>query len=380
MKQLIARIVDALMPPDIKESGQAEELASARMLIFLQLMIFWCAVSGAIASLIIVSSLPTILDSKIPLVLMGASIGYASSMAVFRCTGHNVVSANILAFTFYTTIIVSLLSISGQMLIGCMLYLLALPFLVTLTANYISGVVWVVMVAMAPILLDNFGSANFELLFLGNWVALSLGLFIAIYSAQNYLNTLSQRVDVERSWLEFVAGHDSLTGASNRATFDRRLQESIAICKIHGTKAVLVYIDLDKFKPINDTYGHQAGDIVLKAVAERLQRLVRRSDIVARLGGDEFAILFDQCSPAGVQPVIDRMATVVSEPIEVSGNHLSVGCSLGVVVCPDDGLDAEHLAHKADERMYAAKRRGDSSRGPADPTAIRSAATQRISG
>jgi len=366
MKQLMMRVFEVLMPGGSSEFGQAEELARARSLIFLQLLIFSCTLMSAIGSGFVVFFAPGMLDANIPFLLTASVFGHGLSIWIFRSTGNNVVSGNVLAFTFYATIVIGVSPMSGQMLIGSILYLLALPFLATLIANYTSGIIWVVMVALAPVLLNTFGSVGLEPYFLINWVALSLGLFVAIFSSHTYLDSWSQRVHVERSWLEFVAGHDSLTGAANRATFDRRLLDSIALCKLHGTKSVLVYIDLDKFKPINDIHGHQAGDIVLTAIADRLRRLVRRSDTVARLGGDEFAILFDQCSPDGVKPVLDRITTVVSAPIEALGNELSVGCSLGVVICPDDGFDPTHLAQKADERMYEAKRKVGSNRAPAD--------------
>jgi len=371
MKQLMMRVFDALMPPGIKEFGQAEELARARTLIFLQLLTLSFAIMSVVGAVFVVLFVPSTLDAKVPFLLLGSVFGYALSIWIFRVTGHNVPSGNVLAFTYYATIVIGMLPMSGQVLIGGILYLLALPFLATLIANYTSGIVWVVLVAMAPVLLQAFGKANLEPFFLANWVALSMGLFIAIYGSHTYVNSWSQRVHVERSWLEFVAGHDSLTGAANRATFDRRLIESIALCKLHGTQSVLVYIDLDKFKPINDVHGHQAGDIVLTAVADRLRRLVRRSDTVARLGGDEFAILFDQCSPEGVKPVLDRIATVVGAPMDVLGKELSVGCSLGIVICPDDGFDPKQLAQKADERMYEAKRKAGSGRTPEDLAARR---------
>jgi diguanylate cyclase (GGDEF)-like protein len=371
MKQLIARVFDALMPPGARDLRQAEELGRAQTLIFLQLLIFSCALVGLIGSVIITQVSPTLLDGRAPLVLIGSVCGYALSALVFRQTGNNIASTNVLALTFYATIILLLLPVSGQELIGSMLYMLALPFLVTLTANYQSAIFWVVMVALSPVLLNILGKGDIGWFFIANWDALSLGLFFAIYSSHNFLNNLSQRLHVERNWLEFVAGHDSMTGVANRATFDRRLLDSITLCKLHGTQSVLVFIDLDKFKPINDVHGHQAGDAVLTEVADRLKRLVRRSDTVARLGGDEFAILFDQCSPEGVKPVIDRITTVVSAPIDASGTQLHVGCSLGVVVCPNDGTDPKQLARTADERMYEAKRKTSSGQVAMDPAAQR---------
>jgi diguanylate cyclase (GGDEF)-like protein len=167
---------------------------------------------------------------------------------------------------------------------------------------------------------------------------------------------MSQRLIVQCNSLEFAAGHDALTGVANRATFDQHLNDSIEHCKQHGTQVALIYIDLDGFKPINDTYGHHVGDIVLSTVADRLRHLVRRTDIVARLGGDEFAIISAQCDSESIKPVLDRINHVINDAIVVAGKHLQIGCSLGVALCPDDGWSATELVRLADERMYAAKR------------------------
>jgi diguanylate cyclase (GGDEF)-like protein len=382
MKQLILRMLDTLVPAHIKEFEKAEELARARALIFLESLVLLFSVIGLIGGLITFYIHPTPLTTQAPYPLAICVLGYAFSIWLFQRTGRYALSGNVFAFFFFTSICAGTvaLHLTGQELIGCLLYLLALPLLVTLIAGYTSGIVWVGAVAIAPLLLCMAGDVQLRQFFLANWVALCLGLFIAIHTSQAYLERLSQRFTDQNTWLEFAAAHDSLTGITNRAAFEQYLFKSIEFCKSHATQAVLVYIDLDKFKPINDIYGHQAGDIVLITTADRLLHLARRTDIVARIGGDEFAILFDQCNPTSIQPFIDRIASVVSAPVDVYGKLLSVGCSFGVVVCPDDGSNADQLQQKADERMYEAKRKNDANWQPTDPAAVHFLAAQRRRG
>ncbi len=363
MKQSVVRILDFWVSPEIKALEKSEELERARALLFLELLVATFGILGLVGSVIFLYLSPSLASSLIPsaaiLRLTICVPGYVLAIWLFKHTGSHALSSNVFACVFYSTILIGALSLSGQALIGGMLYLLALPLLVTLIGNYVTGIVWVVMVAIAPVLLNIVERAGFERIFLINWAALCLGLFIAIYLSHNYLKKMSQHFNVQYTRLEFTAAHDSLTGIANRATFDRRLQESVEFCQLHGTKSVLAYIDLDKFKPINDTYGHQAGDVVLITVADRLCHLARRTDTVARIGGDEFAILFDQCNPESIRPLIERINAVIEEPIHVLGNSLSVGCSIGVVICPDDGVHADQLAHAADQRMYAIKRKAE---------------------
>ena len=365
MKNLILRLLDAMVPADIKEFEQSEELARARALVVLLL------VNVLISSMALVASqlegaMPSEL-SDVSFAGLGACIaGYVVALWLFRTTGLFGVSGNIYATVAYVTTLFGALALPSQDAMLLILVLLAMPLLVALVANYTSGLVWLIVVAVTPLLMAQFDErANLSEFLLASWITACVGVLLAIGIGHYYREGIAQRLNSERTRFEFAAAHDALTGLANRATFDRRLRECIEFCTLHGTRAVLAYIDLDYFKPINDTYGHQAGDIVLSTVAERLRHLVRKTDTVARLGGDEFAILFDQCNPEDLAPLLERMAQSVREPIKVFDNQLVVGCSVGVVVCPDDGLHPHQLSHKADERMYDAKRRNRSQAGTA---------------
>ncbi|MBX6425505.1 MAG: GGDEF domain-containing protein [Variibacter sp.] len=156
--------------------------------------------------------------------------------------------------------------------------------------------------------------------------------------------------------LELRADIDGLLDILNRRGFERELKRSIAFVKRYRTPAALVYLDLDRFKPINDTYGHAAGDAVLRAAAAALAQSVRASDVVGRLGGDELAVLLWNVTPATAAAKAVALERVVSATtVEWRGIRLSVGASAGVAMLePED--DPVRAIARADRAMYARKR------------------------
>lgn len=155
------------------------------------------------------------------------------------------------------------------------------------------------------------------------------------------------------------AMRDILTGLPNRALLQDRLREATMRAKRNGTRAALLFIDLDKFKFINDTYGHDAGDEVLVVVAQRLLRTVRDVDFVTRQGGDEFiVVLEDMEAPEEATAIAERLREESVRPIDFRGDELGVGASIGVAVYPDDGQDMHALMKVADRVMCQAKQQG----------------------
>jgi diguanylate cyclase (GGDEF)-like protein len=155
--------------------------------------------------------------------------------------------------------------------------------------------------------------------------------------------------------LEHQAFHDPLTGLANRLLFMNRVDY---VLKRRTGNAAVIYVDLDNFKPINDTYGHEAGDAVLKAAGERLLASLRPSDTAARLGGDEFAVLLVDIPEEHIGVVADRIVGKLTQPLEVDGRELEVGASLGVASAASGTLDADSLVRNADVAMYVAKHGG----------------------
>ncbi|MEC9340385.1 MAG: GGDEF domain-containing response regulator [Pseudomonadota bacterium] len=166
---------------------------------------------------------------------------------------------------------------------------------------------------------------------------------------------------VERKRLESIAHlahYDGLTGLATRTLFRDRAQTAIARSKRTGTQLAVIYLDLDKFKPINDRYGHDTGDAVLKEVARRLHENVRATDTVARFGGDEMVVLVESVSDESASTVVDKLSAALVAPISIGGEILDVGVSIGVAMHPRDGGSMEDLLHNADCAMYESKRRG----------------------
>ena len=155
----------------------------------------------------------------------------------------------------------------------------------------------------------------------------------------------------------FMANHDALTGLPNRALLEDRLSQAILYAQRYDRWVTVAFIDLDRFKPINDTLGHKAGDELLKTVANRLTACIRTVDTVVRLGGDEFVVvLFDQPGSVDlVSETIHRLREAITEPVELDGHRLTVTASIGVANYPNDGETTQTLLANADAAMYHAK-------------------------
>jgi diguanylate cyclase (GGDEF)-like protein len=173
---------------------------------------------------------------------------------------------------------------------------------------------------------------------------------------------LSREVDVRRQAqreLEQLATHDALTGLPNRLLLCDRIAAAVARGRRHGTRAALMVLDLDHFKEVNDTYGHAAGDDVLRETARRLEASVRACDTVARLGGDEFIVLLeDLAAPGDAALVASRIVAACSEPIRSGDHAMRAPPSVGIAICPEDGANTEALLQCADLAMYQAKSAG----------------------
>jgi diguanylate cyclase (GGDEF)-like protein len=159
--------------------------------------------------------------------------------------------------------------------------------------------------------------------------------------------------------LLFSANHDALTGLPNRSCLAERLASSLPRFRRNDLRAAILFLDLDRFKNVNDTIGHEAGDRLLQTVAVRLASCIREADMLARLGGDEFVILVENFDNASyLATLAERIVQVISEPFHLEGNDYYLGVSIGVSIFPDDGDDGPTLLRSADSAMYYAKERG----------------------
>ena len=159
--------------------------------------------------------------------------------------------------------------------------------------------------------------------------------------------------------IHYLAHHDMLTGLPNRAYLTERLATILALARRHGTLVAIMFIDLDNFKTVNDSFGHHMGDALLKEVAARIKEVLREADMVSRLGGDEFlAILADLAAPEDAAKVADKLLQTISAPIALQGQQLCANASIGISLFPRDGDNADDLIRRADAAMYSAKDHG----------------------
>ena len=162
----------------------------------------------------------------------------------------------------------------------------------------------------------------------------------------------------EQEKLRYMATHDGLTKLANRSLFEDRLKTAIEQSERNNSKVLLLYLDLDKFKPINDEWGHDVGDRVLKIVASRLKATTRDCDTVARLGGDEFAVVLPNLvTDVSINKLTESIYDRITQPINLHGRYFNIGCSIGICSYPESATNSEQLWQQADAAMYIAKKK-----------------------
>lgn len=158
--------------------------------------------------------------------------------------------------------------------------------------------------------------------------------------------------------LKHLAHYDALTGLLNRNLLMNRLELALKRCDRYQQRCALLYLNLDNFKPVNDTYGHAAGDALLQAVADRISNACRATDSAARIGGDEFVVLLEQVDSSTGSKVADKLLKALDSPFELEGQTLLIGASLGLAIYPDTAHTAEELLKQADQALSRAKKSG----------------------
>jgi diguanylate cyclase (GGDEF)-like protein len=203
------------------------------------------------------------------------------------------------------------------------------------------------------------------------WLALviatlTLGLIaittiLLVYDAhlESNVRRYNEMLEHANARLRHAATHDALTGLPNRVLLADRLRQAIARASRHQMRFAVLVVDLDRFKAINDSLGHIAGDELLQEVARRLSGMLRKEDSLARLGGDEFVLLIHEMStPQAAEEVARKVLSQVALPVRLAGLDVHVSPSVGISLCPDDGVDSETLLQHADAAMYHAKKKG----------------------
>ncbi len=199
-----------------------------------------------------------------------------------------------------------------------------------------------------------------------SWLTLLVGttvmpviVFFAIAGYQQATEDLLQQVEAQRVKIEHLATHDALTGLPTGAVAQDRLRQALISRLRRKRKVALLFLDLDGFKAVNDGHGHEAGDVVLQQVAQRLRGGVRAQDTVSRKSGDEFTLILEDILDTESALLLARkLREAVAQPIAWNETHLTVGASIGVALAPDHALDEAELMRRADAAMYAAKAKG----------------------
>ncbi len=190
-------------------------------------------------------------------------------------------------------------------------------------------------------------------------IGVSVSLIRDTSGARTGFRTIVRDVEARKRYEEeliYMAYHDPLTGLKNRKGFYERLENDITRAKRYGGRVALLYIDIDRFKEVNDTLGHEGGDMVLQEITRRFLDNLRQSDCVARMGGDEFAVILE--NDGGCDVVAEKMVEILSHPYEVGGQVVDyVSGSIGIALFPDDAVTANDLICYADSDMYAVKRK-----------------------
>ncbi|KQP22842.1 bifunctional diguanylate cyclase/phosphodiesterase [Pseudorhodoferax sp. Leaf267] len=194
-------------------------------------------------------------------------------------------------------------------------------------------------------------------------VLLSLTMFSSLLDArmQSKAELLAESLKSANTELQQIAFRDALTGLPNRLLLDDRVNSAVERCRRDRVSMAMLFIDLDGFKPINDSFGHRVGDAVLKEVGRRLATQLRAADTAARVGGDEFVLLLEgSADSAAIAQTAQRLIDLVSAAMHIDGHELRLSCSIGIALFPSDGPQSDLMAH-ADAAMYAAKRAGGAS-------------------
>ncbi len=179
-----------------------------------------------------------------------------------------------------------------------------------------------------------------------------------LLGVSSLVQDVTERREAEQQ-IQRLANYDALTGLPNRNLFHDRFSHAIDRAKRRGHQLALLFIDLNDFKIINDTLGHDAGDQVLQHAAEAMQRVARDEDTVARLSGDEFVVLMEASEPLEIPVAVQRLLEALARPLSVRGQEVAPSASVGIAIWPTDGEDMATLEKNADTAMYRAKERGE---------------------
>lgn len=291
------------------------------------------------------------------------SLGSMVAGFIFYALDRRILALNVFMAAMVLGLVDIIMDTSGIEAPGVIL-LLVMPVLATVSVGVIAGWLWTLVIAL---LLSGFYFADELGLQVDNIMQSAnraIGIYItALVSLIMTMSTVAyyevnrrrqnRRVREEHELAVFHARHDPLTNLYNRRYLTMMMERQI-VQRPEVPFAVL-YVDLDKFKPINDQFGHHVGDAMLVAIADRLQESFREQDSCCRIGGDEFCVLLHMAPSDPIEPLVERIAKEIARPIHIEGREHIASASIGYAIYPEDGATCDALLMAADHRMYRAK-------------------------
>jgi diguanylate cyclase (GGDEF)-like protein len=296
-------------------------------------------------------------------------VGVLVSMLILRLRGDRIMALNVMLFIYAGAFAAACLVFGGTESPTYSLLILA-PAMAGIAGSVVLSVSWGLLVLAFWVVVlqaERFGfqftqiivPENHSMAMMVAYSAMAIALVsvIIIYAEMN--KALRQNLQFTNSELEHLSSHDQLTRLPNRRFYDERIALALRRAAERGGMTGLLFMDLNEFKKINDTYGHGAGDKLLIAVAQRVQNSLRETDLVARLGGDEFvAVLEDVKSADEITRIAHKLSQAIEQPLYVRQQILKFSASIGVAIFPIDGRQKQELEERADKAMYMAKKRG----------------------
>ncbi len=360
-RELTEWFLPASLREDEEQSGQAILLSGTLVSLF----------SVAVISfLVFVFMIPAQHDDQVlRLGFTGIAAGASLAMLfVLRATAKLQLTANLYIFCLLF-VVSGPAALTGGLESPAIWVLAIIPLIASLIVNPPYSTFWAMMVLLVYLGFHSAQISGYVFPSLGDatdivrdtytWIALWGIVVIVLRVHYGIARGLSRSLSRERSRFAYLAAHDVLTGLPNRMMFMERLLASALHIQREGKPFSIMYIDVDHFKPVNDRYGHAAGDMVLKEVARRLEGIYRRTDVVARIGGDEFAILLeDTTDPQFLREIAQKTLDSIAQPISIGDIQTQVSVSIGVARYSEEETDPEVLFCHADQLMYEAKNTG----------------------
>lgn len=362
-KSGIALFADRIIPEQSRRNHHETLRSRVLVIVMLSLFVCLCSLYLWLPRLIALTSEGTQLANHL-VAMMG--IGTVLCLLVFKVFKSRSLAANLYGIFLWAVFFQTASLTGGIETPGLALFIL-LPVLLGVTSGTRAGLYWTVVVCatwLTLLLLYRKGYYFTQILLPENYntaqtICLSLAclmvvVVVILYEFMNHM--LRDGLSRERENLDYLARHDQLTGLPNRRSFIAEWELSLARASRSNTRVAILFLDLDKFKIVNDGLGHDAGDQLLQEMSRRLQQLLRSTDFVARWGGDEFAMIVENVSGrADLERVAAKLVASIREPMLIDGQRAEVGVSIGGAIFPDQSEHGPELERLADRAMYSAK-------------------------